>query len=177
MFDPTAYENIRVVIEGAVYDRDLSGEILVIDRNDWFNAAKMSRKYEITFSLTGNFPSRFSGSITIEAGIENLAAELMETGNASQLAGCIVKIHFLIEHPDEPSVFGEIQEILESVWGRERVIEQTVQSSPFANNTLVKNAVTVSFNRLVYEHQIEDLAGMIDYMIMSLEKLHEAITI
>ena len=51
LFDPTAFENIKVVIEGEIYDRDLSGEIFVTDRNDWFNSAKLSRKYEISFGL------------------------------------------------------------------------------------------------------------------------------
>ena len=44
MFDPTAYENMRVVLEGIFYDKDLSGEILVIDRNDIVNTAKLSRE-------------------------------------------------------------------------------------------------------------------------------------
>ena len=29
MFDPTAYENMRVVLEGIFYDKDLSGDILL----------------------------------------------------------------------------------------------------------------------------------------------------
>lgn len=34
MFDPTAFDNMKVVIEGAIYDLDLDGEISIIDRND-----------------------------------------------------------------------------------------------------------------------------------------------
>ena len=51
MFDPTAFENIKVVLEGAVYDLDLNGEIIIIDRNDLINTAKLSRKYELSFQL------------------------------------------------------------------------------------------------------------------------------
>lgn len=49
MFDPTAFENLKIVIEGAVYDRDFSGEILVTDRNDIINLAKLERRFEISF--------------------------------------------------------------------------------------------------------------------------------
>ena len=28
MFDPTAFENMRVVMEGIFYDKDLSGDII-----------------------------------------------------------------------------------------------------------------------------------------------------
>ncbi|UTW70295.1 hypothetical protein KHA80_06930 [Anaerobacillus sp. HL2] len=30
MFDPTIYENLKVVIEGEVYDHDMNGRILII---------------------------------------------------------------------------------------------------------------------------------------------------
>ncbi len=34
MFDPTAFDNLKVIVEGAVYDFDLHGDILVTDRKD-----------------------------------------------------------------------------------------------------------------------------------------------
>ena len=48
MFDPTAFENIRVVLEGIFYDKDLEGSIMIIDRNDIMNTAKLSRTYELS---------------------------------------------------------------------------------------------------------------------------------
>jgi hypothetical protein len=41
MFDPTAFDNMKVVLEGALYDLDIMGEIIITDRNDLFNTAKM----------------------------------------------------------------------------------------------------------------------------------------
>ena len=40
MFDPTAYDNLKVILEGAVYDLDLSGELKIIERNDIVDLAK-----------------------------------------------------------------------------------------------------------------------------------------
>jgi hypothetical protein len=171
MFDPTAFENIKVVVEGEIYDRDLSGEIVVTDRNDWINTAKLSRKYEISFCLAGYEPSSLSGTLTIQAGLENLAAELLGSESANQLAGCVVGISFSLIHRNEMSVYHAVKEVLEDIWGRDRAINQIAQIVPLEKKSRVANRATVSFNRLVYEDQIDDLTEMIDYMITSLENL------
>lgn len=171
MFDPTAFENIKVVIEGDIYDRDLSGEIIVIDRNDWINAAKLSRKYEISFTKKGFEPDQLSAAMTIEAGLENLAAELLESRNAQQLAGCVAGISFSLIHKNEKSIFKAVQEVLEGIWGKDRTIMQTVMIEPLENKSHIQNHVKIAFNRLVFEEQIDDLSEMIGYMINSLENL------
>lgn len=51
MFDPTAFENMKTVFEGAAYDLDLSGEAAIIGRNDIVDLAGMSRDYRITLTL------------------------------------------------------------------------------------------------------------------------------
>ncbi|ESU30220.1 hypothetical protein G3A_22955 [Bacillus sp. 17376] len=175
MFDPTAYENIKVVIEGDIYDRDLSGEIIVIDRNDWINAAKLSRKYEISFTKTGYQPDLLSAMMTIEAGLENLSAELLESVKAKQLAGCKVNISFSLHHKNEMVVFKEVHRWLEEIWGRDRAIVQTALLDPLGDKPTIKSHVQVSFNRLIYEEQIDDLSEMVDYMIASLEKIKKII--
>ncbi|MEH7441606.1 hypothetical protein V7201_04635 [Bacillus sp. JJ1122] len=176
MFDPTAFENIKVVIEGAIYDRDLSGEILVIDRNDWINTAKLSRKYEITCCLPGDEHSGVNATMTLEAGLENLSAELMDMKHAAHLAGCKVVIHFSLIHRNESSLYKRIHTVLEEIWGSGRVIEQIVQIHALEDSSLVKNKASISFNRLIYENQIDDLTEMIGYMIQSLVKLKASLS-
>ena len=171
MFDPTAFENIKVVIEGEIYDRDLSGEIIVIDRNDWINAAKLSRKYEISFTKKDYEPDLLSAMMTIEAGLENLSAELLESVHAKQLAGCKVNISFSLLHKNEMGVFKEVQKVLEDIWGRDRAIIQTAMVHPLKDKLRIQSQARVSFNRLVFEEQIDDLSEMVVYMIASLEKL------
>lgn len=175
MFDPTAFENIKVVIEGDIYDRDLGGEIIVIDRNDWINAAKLSRKYEISFTRKGYDPGVLSASMTIEAGLENLSAELLDSVHAKQLAGCAVSISFSLIHQNELAVFKEIQKVFAEIWGEDREIRQTAMLEPLENKSFIQNNVIVAFNRLVYEEQIDDLSEMVHYMITSLEKIKKII--
>ncbi|WLR56634.1 hypothetical protein LC048_06975 [Mesobacillus subterraneus] len=175
MFDPTAYENIKVVIEGNIYDRDLSGEIIVIDRNDWINAAKLSRKYEISLTKQGYEAEVLSAKMTIEAGLENLSAELLESVNAKQLAGCKVSISFSLQHKNEKVIFKAVHKGLEEIWGSERVIVHTALVDPLEDKPIIKSLVQVSFNRLVFEEQIDDLTEMVHYMIASLKKIKKII--
>ncbi len=177
MFDPTAFENIKVVIEGEIYDRDLSGKIKVVDRNDWINTAKLSRKYEITFTVNGYKEEEIAAILTLEAGLDNLSAELLSSGKANHLAGCIVDISFSLLHRNEKLVFQSIQEDLEEIWGKDREIVQFIKTTPLAKSQLVRNFSTVSFNRLVYEEQMDDLTEMIDYMIDSLKKLKKLLVV
>jgi len=176
MFDPTAFENIKVVIEGAIYDRDLSGEISVTDRNDWINTAKLSRKYEVTFCLPGDEHSGVNATMTLEAGLENLSAELMDLEHAKHLAGCVVFIHFSLSHRNESSLYEKIQIVLEDIWGSGRAIEQIAHVHALGDTSQVNNKASIFFNRLVYEDQIDDLAEMIDYMVQSLVNLKASLS-
>ena len=70
MFDPTAFENMKVVLEGAVYDRDFIGDILVINRDDIVNLANMSRTYKIEMELKESLaPISVIGVIELHASL------------------------------------------------------------------------------------------------------------
>ena len=49
MFDPTIYDNLKVVLEGEIYDRDLAGAIQIVDRSDIVDLAIMSRIFIMRF--------------------------------------------------------------------------------------------------------------------------------
>ena len=70
MFDPTAFENMRVVMEGILYDKDLSGDIMIVDRNDVINTAKMSRNFDLSFQLKSSFVSKVTCKVTLKANLE-----------------------------------------------------------------------------------------------------------
>jgi hypothetical protein len=173
MFDPTAFENLKVVIEGAIYDKDLAGEILVTDRNDLLNLAKLQRKFEISFIDQNSSGNRITAIFSLEANLENLAAELLPSSLSEELSGCQVCVKFTCTHPNDPQYFQRIYQILTEIWGIDRAIEQLVQVNPLKKLDEVKNHITISFNRLVYEEQIHDLTDMVDYMITSMKRLRE----
>ncbi|MBT2689158.1 hypothetical protein J7I93_13275 [Bacillus sp. ISL-47] len=171
MFDPTAFENMKVVLDGGFYDRDLSGEIRIIDRNDVLNSAKMSRSYEVAFKENVEGHEDITCTFTMEAGLKNLAAELLPEVQSEKQAGCKVYIKFTIKQKNDLKLFQETREILRDIWGRERNIIQIAKFNPEEMDKQIEAESVVNFNRLIYEEQIDDLSDMIAYMIASLQAL------
>lgn len=171
MFDPTAFENLKIVIEGAVYDKDLGGEILVIDRNEIINMAKLERSFDITFIEQNSGGKEIKALWILEAKIENLAAELLESALSDTLAGSHVTVKFECEHANDPTIYKKIKNVLGEIWGAGRTIEQRIEMNPFHNKENIINHITVNFNRLVHEDQIADLTLMVDFMIKSIREL------
>ncbi|WNS73937.1 hypothetical protein RRV45_13520 [Bacillus sp. DTU_2020_1000418_1_SI_GHA_SEK_038] len=165
---------MKVVIEGALYDRDLAGDIIIIDRNDLINTAKLSRRYEVTFSKQHDV-EHIHCSIIMEAGLENLAAELLPAVQSDRLSGSHLFVRFLTMHLNELKIFQEIEEGLKDIWGNDRTIRQSIILNPFLNEKFIKNETVISFNRLVSEEQMDDLVTMTDYMIDSLDRLRNII--
>lgn len=68
MFDPTIYENVKVVLEGELYDRDLDGEITITNRSDLVDLATLSRTYVVAFEEN----SKVSSTINLHASLRVL---------------------------------------------------------------------------------------------------------
>ncbi|MDQ0197598.1 hypothetical protein [Neobacillus ginsengisoli] len=171
MFDPTAFDNMKVVIEGALYDMDISGEIIIIDRNDIMNMAKLSRRFDICFTLPNSERIPVSAKIEMEAHLINLAAELLTVPQTENEGGCQVRLQFFIEHAENKENYPTIQKIFMDIWGETRKINQSVQYHPLSNEKKIKNSITVEFDRLISEEQLDDLVEMTDFMITTLKQL------
>jgi hypothetical protein len=177
MFDPTAFENMKVVIEGAVYDRDLSGEIKVIDRNDLINMAKLSREFNISFTEAGgNQSQKVMAKFIMEAKLENLAAELLPSAQSVKLSGSNVLIVFIAEHENDMEINKKILKTVKEIWGENRHVTQKIIFDSSSKNEWIKSETTVSFNRLIREEQIDDLAEMIPFMVHTLKELSAIIS-
>ncbi|NRD80501.1 hypothetical protein HPT25_24570 [Bacillus sp. BRMEA1] len=171
MFDPTAFDNMKVVIEGALYDLDLIGAIIVTDRNDFLNTAKMSRLFSICFRLPGNTTNTVTAKLEMGAELNNLAAELLPNMDANDLAGCFVKLQFCLEVVDEMTEYQEIDDIFRKIWGEERKICQSVEFNPLNQPKKMKNVVTIDFERIISEAQMDDLVEMIEFMVTTTQQL------
>jgi hypothetical protein len=168
MFDPTAFDNMKVVIEGALYDLDISGEIVITDRNDFINMAKMSRQFDISFCL----PDRsVIAKIEMEAMLKNLSAELLPSPSSDKLAGCNLRLKYFLDHEEEID-YKNLKEILLNVWGTSRKVSLTSQYNPIEIKKFLSTTLTVDFGRLVTEDQMGDLVEMIEFMLTTLEQLN-----
>ncbi|MEY9867872.1 hypothetical protein ACDZ29_26125 [Peribacillus sp. RS7] len=171
MFDPTAFENMKVVLEGAVYDRDFIGDILVINRDDMVNLSTMSRSYKIEMELKEPMaPISISGAIEIHASLQNLSAELLDSTIDDTHSGCTVDI--FISFPQKLNEVNAEQFLndLGKIWGDQRIITVTTSLTVSKKVQPVHSSLfKVSFGRLVKEEQMDDLEDMVEYLIQSIK--------
>ncbi|WP_059170885.1 hypothetical protein [Bacillus sp. FJAT-27445] len=169
MFDPTAFDNMKVIIEGAIYDLDFAGDILIVDRKDTIDLAKLSREFSLSFQAR-ECPG-VEAELRLGAGLDNLASELLP-GTGGGLAGCELYLFFKATHKNSPSLYRLIDTFVRSIWGAERRISQTVSWDPLANQGEVRNEILVDFNRLVTEVQLEELKDIPEYMAETVQGLY-----
>jgi hypothetical protein len=172
MFDPTAFENMKVVLEGALYDLDLNGEIIIFDRNDFINLAKLSRKYEACFSLVER-SKNISAKLVLEAGLDNLAAELLPGAVSENRSGCLIYLQFYFEHSQKIINYDKIEKALLDIWGSTRKMTYLASFYPLQKEKRMQSEVKIEFERLIQENQIDDLVEMIDSMITTLYRLQD----
>ena len=174
MFDPTAFENMRVVIEGMFYDKDLDGEIEIVDRNDSFNTANLSRTYQLAFRLSSSTKGeeRPVCQLTLLSKLENLAAELLSHSYLSKEAGCFVSMEYFFHHHEDVAFLAEVEKDLKEIWGTERTISIVAEYETLKTKEKIKYCLQIRFDRIITEDQLDDFAEMFQYMIATLEKIN-----
>lgn len=173
MFDPTIFDNLKVVAEGAVYELDLAGEILITNRMDQIDIAKLSRYYAVSFRKKDKGEDSVHGEFRIYAGVHDLSAELLEYP-ADQSIGCNIEIVFFTTVKDQKKDCEATQAVLWDVWGNRPSITQKI-SFLYEPGPSVKmdNTIYLKFDRKIGEAQVDDLPIMVDYMIESIDHLNE----
>ena len=170
MSHPTAYENFKVIIEGSVYDADLTGDVLVVNRSETMDLAILARKYEIQFILP---PYDYvKGSIVVDASLAHLAEELLFHKEDQAAAQVEIGLFFQTKKPLSSENISNLTDYLHDIWGKERLI--TINASDCYVNGMYQytsQQMTISFNRVVTEDQADDLYELIHYCTSSLEIL------
>ncbi|MGO4889831.1 hypothetical protein ACJ2A9_18955 [Anaerobacillus sp. MEB173] len=169
MFDPTIYENMKVVLEGVIYDLDLNEEILIIDRKDLIDLALMSRKYHCTFK-TKKQETPVSATVTLIANTEDLAGEILEQHGKNN--GCHLVISFTIPIKDENDDPKQIYHILKDAWQSRPLITQQISYN--WNNHQKQNLTStcnLQFNRKLNEDHLEDFPSILKLTIQTLNSL------
>ncbi|MBP1930169.1 hypothetical protein [Ammoniphilus resinae] len=171
MFDPTVYENLKVVLEGAVYDLDLAGMIHVSNRVDRIDLSTMSRFYSIQFREAESLASEGTAEICLSATMQDLAAEIIDEDSTA--AGCLLTIHFTRKMMDVERECLKIQQILGKIWEGRPEISQEISFQYGVTPTLYTNRITLNFGRTINETQIEDMPDLIDHTFFSLQQLNQ----
>lgn len=166
MFDPTIYENLKVVVEGELYDRDSDGEIAIINREDIVNLATMSRSYLVTFTLK-NSPQLFTATIKLNATASDLYREILAE---NQQIGC--KLILFLQGPikDIVKTPALIEDLLADKWNNRPTIEQQIYFD-WKKSEIKKYflKIKLTFNRNINEDHISDFSEIITLLTKSLE--------
>ncbi|MCP3738865.1 hypothetical protein [Rossellomorea sp. BNER] len=156
MFDPTAFDNLKVVLEGAVYDLELNGDLKIVNRKDLVDLASLSRTYSIYFHSCLHMDVH--AKMELSAGLEELSGELLlkkkERGASIQISyeGKLTKTHY---------------EYLLASWGAREVEWLEVYSN---RKPLVCKAI-VHFDRFITEEMIDELPALVRHLLQTLDEI------
>ena len=173
MFDPTIYDNVKVVLEGEVYDRDLAGDVEVIGRSDSLDLAVMSRCFQLQLRLTAS--SQHSAAVVLSVSAEQLVNEITE--REDKQVGCSLTLHFdsALSGTEETAraACEHIRTSLLTIWGDAVRLQQSLRT-PLAQNGLSERwycYTEAKFHRVIDETHIEDIPRIIDTIVVSLRQL------
>ncbi|WAA13271.1 hypothetical protein [Fervidibacillus halotolerans] len=167
MFDPTAYENLKVVIEGLMYEYDLNGEITILERNDLVNLADMSRSFEIQFIHHKDLRRLLYGKVELVASFKQLAAEWILT---NEQPGARLLFRFCV-HEERNEILKKrmLKYIKETYMPQFHYHWKEVKDSEGNSQFEI---IVEKFNP-VTEDSIDDLPSIIDMSIESLQVIFE----
>lgn len=159
MFDPTVFDNLKVVIEGYIYDLDLGNEISIIHRSDVIDMATMSRKYSIQF-VSDHFRSTFV-QVDINMDQQQLAGELLQTINNP---GCVVSLTF-VENSKSQDYDVFFYKKLKKNWsGNQDVVLISIKEQTMSSTKHI-HKYQVNFTSLFGEDDLEELLNIVDHAI------------
>lgn len=169
MFDPTIFDNLKVVFEGAMYDMDMSGTLQIVNRTDRIELSTMSRSFGMEAILRPN--GTVKGSFTLQATLADLAAELLS--EAGKQPGCGLELAFEFGIGEAERDCAAAEQALRGIWGQAPSISQTILMSYGERPTRQRSRLLVQFARKLDERQIDDIPSLIDHLILSLESLEQ----
>jgi hypothetical protein len=196
MFDPTIYDNLKVVLEGLVYDLDLQGKIEITNRSDLVDLARMSRTFSVRFQLkipegstnsdgsqrtegreltaeqAEAYSRRVEAEIEISADTEDLAGEIMGIEpEADRGPGSVILLRWFTQSNDA-AVCETVHHILQDVWGADNKFTHWITYDYDRPNRL-EIMSELDFQRKINERQIDDLPELVSLVHRSLQLLQE----
>ncbi|WP_429311202.1 hypothetical protein [Paenibacillus mucilaginosus] len=93
VFDPTIYDNLKTVLEGACYDLDAEGAFLITGREDLVDLASYSRTFRLRLRRT---EGRCEASVALVSDLADFAGELRKVHIAGEAPGARVQLELLL---------------------------------------------------------------------------------
>jgi len=163
MFDPTAFDNMKVIVEGILYDKDLDGDYLIIDRDDFMNLSKMNREFSITYKKN-NVKSNVSCKFTLAATAKDLYSELL---TSSEDVGCYVEQTFFFNKEIEAEILQRSLMLLQNHTAQQFNVFHNIKQSFFEKNKTETSLIIKFINKITEEEcdQLEELIHITEIML------------
>ncbi|WP_088041985.1 hypothetical protein [Bacillus sp. EAC] len=157
MFDPTAFDNMKVITEGIIYDKDLDGEFEIIDRNDLVNLSKMSREFSLQFKKINTNQINSICKITLSTTARDLYSELLK-GDSN--VGCTVEIAYFFPKELKIEVLKRSLLLLNSHTRQEFSVIRNIKQGIIDKNT-IETSVIFYFTEKITEDDFDKLEELI----------------
>lgn len=178
MFDPTIFDNLKVVLEGRLYDMDAEGKIKVVGREDLVDLAGMGRTFRMKFGLGGG-RERFSTTITMCSGLTDFAGELRGLHAAGERPGA--RLELLLDMPAELSENRRaVHDYISGIWGEDWLIRherleklslQYLESDSTVHNGSYR--IKLASSRKIDESHIDDMEALLEHLLQTAMYIHE----
>jgi hypothetical protein len=173
MFDPTIFDNLKVVMEGRLYDLDAEGSIRITGREDQVDLAAMSR----TFRMKLQTPSgSCQAVITLASSITDFVMERRIARPADQRPGAELGLELML--PADYSEYTEaVHDYLVRLWGEEAEVRHELRlhlepgagtGGELGRSWPESYRVLIRFTHKIDESHIEDLEQWLDIASMCL---------
>jgi hypothetical protein len=173
VFDPTIYDNLKVVFEGSLYDLDRDGRLVVTGREDLIDLAGMSRRFVMRATLP---EGRCAAEVELSSGLLDFAGELRALRLAEETIGCKLKLTFFLQErlAEQAAPFDEY---LREVWGEEADVHHTLVQ-PVGPSRRYEQAdgeyrISLLFRKKIDEDNIADVEPLLLHLVSTLEWLEE----
>ncbi|KIL44138.1 hypothetical protein KP78_31020 [Jeotgalibacillus soli] len=165
MFDPTAFDNLKTVLEGTIYDRDLDGTISITNRSDLIDVATLNRTFIITFTSANN---SIEAEMQLYADLKKLAIELLPEASQEEYPGAAISLTFRKEGLKWSK---NEQEVFSKQWGEHRCHEWRQITS---NRHPAVCEMAIHFDRTITEEMFRDVEDMVYFTIETIDMLGKA---
>ncbi len=167
MFDPTIFENIKVVLEGLLYEFDAEEAIQITDRKDLIDLARMNRCMIISFKrVSGTTPA----TLLLKAGTDSLSKEIL--GHPPDLLKIGLKVDFHIPIKDPEIDCEALSFTLNKAFHNDHIkMQQTLMQEYGPVRKTLYSHVSMRFTEGINEKFIDQLEPLCDRILLVLEKM------
>ncbi|KXH81819.1 hypothetical protein [Sporosarcina sp. HYO08] len=168
MYDPTIFDNLKVVFENEVYDLDnVDRKITITNRKDVMDFAILAREFAIQFTLEDQ--KDITAEIVLTASLNDLAGEILE--QTEEGLGCSLVLRF-IKSIQNVERCKEIEQALKGIWEDGINLTQTLGFNYGEEMESYSNHIELRFKRKINEAHMHEIDDFLKHVLLSLEVLH-----